>query len=475
MNGLSVFAAAREAPRALALVDGSRELSFADLAERVRGHVQDLASTATSARLPAPWVAVSTAHSALAIELILTLFELGITVLPVHARLTPLERERLLSDLPVTTYLDTAGGNLSVERLEPACSGSEQSELRGAAALATSGSSGEPRVALLSQRAFLASARASAQNLGWREDDRWLLCLPLAHVGGLSVVTRCLLARRPVVLVSEATAEPSAIRIARAIDAGRATLLSVVPAQLDALLSLDGFTLPRHVRALLTGGAALSKRLLHVCADRGWPLLTTYGLTEACSQVATQRPGTENRGGLGSGPPLPGVDVRVRDGVVEISGPSLFSGYLGRQYTPGVDAEGWFRTGDLGRFDDAGNLHVLGRHDDVIISGGENISPREVESVLEACPGVREACVFGVPDPRFGQVVAAALRIDAVCPDLVVTVDRECRQKLANYKRPRLYASATAFVYGKTGKLDRHATASALLAQLRPVSDEISV
>jgi acyl-CoA synthetase (AMP-forming)/AMP-acid ligase II len=146
----------------------------------------------------------------------------------------------------------------------------------------------------------------------------------------------------------------------------------------------------------------------------------------------------------------------------------LFSGYLAGPLEP-FDAEGWFTTGDLGHFDPQGQLHVLGRSDHVIISGGENVSPGEVEAVLEACPGVLEACVFAVPDPHWGQLVAAALRVrDLDSATILAGAEHSAERLLAAFKRPRRYALATAFVYGPTGKLDRRGTAEALQGQLRP-------
>ncbi|HKO95061.1 MAG TPA: 2-succinylbenzoate--CoA ligase, partial [Polyangiaceae bacterium] len=201
---------------------------------------------------------------------------------------------------------------------------------------------------------------------------------------------------------------------------------------------------------------------------RGWPVLTSYGSTEACSQVATQRPGTTHRGDLGAGYPLPGVEVQLRDGAIQLRGPTLFSGYLLGPLEP-FDADGWFTTGDLGHFDAEGRLHVLGRSDHVIISGGENVSPGEVEAVLEACPLVLEACVFAVPDPHWGQLVAAALRVADVEQETVLAAAEQSAERLlAAFKRPRRYVLTTAFVYGPTGKLDRRGTSEALREQLRP-------
>jgi o-succinylbenzoate---CoA ligase len=474
MSTFSVLDAAREAPAELALVDGEREIQFRELGERVRERLRELAPVAGNAAGPRTQLVAFRARESLAtLELIYALLELGQPFLPLHARLTTPECDQLLLQLPVVCYIEPS--EHASWRLTP-CTPHPSSprelgwflEAPQLAALATSGSTGTPHVVLSSRRAFLSSARASAANLGWQAEDRWLLCLPLAHIGGLSVLTRCLLARRPVVLPDAATsAEPLARRIASAIVAGAPRLLSLVPTQLSALLQLEPqFVLPARVRAILTGGAAASAGLLRGAAERGWPVITSYGSTEACSQITTQRPGTLQRGEGGAGLPLPGMEVRLVAGAIQIRGPSLFSGYLLGPSDP-FDDEGWFSTGDLGRFDADGQLHVLGRSDHVIISGGENVAPAEVEAALEACAGVLEACVFPLADPHWGQLVAAGLRVSGDDPELLARVRRELDNRLAAFKRPRRYALTSAFVYGPTGKLDRHATAQALVPELR--------
>jgi O-succinylbenzoic acid--CoA ligase len=476
VSTLSVLDAAREGARALAVVNGSRLIDFGELAERVRARMQALSvldedgSGSPSSSL----VALCTDDSLDTLESVLALVELGRPFLPLHPRLTATEREQLLARLPVTWVIGVvpAGGH-QVERRFPPRDDRARNLIASTphlAALATSGSQGAARVALLSRRAFIASALASAANLGWRSDDRWLLCLPLAHIGGLSVVTRCLLARRPVVLVPEAPGQSSVQRLARAILQGAPSLLSVVPTQIAALLELEpAFEMPAHVRVMLTGGAAATSQLLVACAERGWPVLTSYGLTEACSQVATQEPGTVNRGELGVGRPLAGVSVRIEDGSIRIAGPTLLTAYLGDPGSAHVHDAAGFTTGDLGRFDAQGHLHVLGRSDDLIISGGENVSPGEVESVLAACPGVLAACVFPVPDPRWGQVVAAALRTHTEdVARLLSAVQQRAEQHLALFKRPRFYACVAEFAQGRTGKVDRRATALRLMDELRP-------
>jgi O-succinylbenzoic acid--CoA ligase len=476
MSTLSILDAARELPAHVALALGEQEMSFAVLAERVRERMRGLPAP-TELSPDAPLLAFRATESLATLELIYALLELGLPFLPLHARLTGEEAEQLLARLPVARLLEpTESGCASVVRTPAPLAERQRSGFASTpqlAALATSGSRGAPHVVVLSRRAFVAAASASAANFGWLADDRWLLCLPLAHIGGLSVVTRCLLARRAVVLGGPAQpGESSDQRLARAIVSGRPRLLSLVPTQLSALLQLQPrFELPARVRVILTGGAAAPPSLLAACTERGWPVLTSYGMTEACSQIATERPGGAAAAERGCGWPLPGVELRLSDGAIQVRGPTLLSGYLVGPETP-LDEEGWFTTGDLGRFDAAGQLHVLGRIDQMIITGGENVAPAEVEAALLACPGVLEACVFPVSDPHWGQLVAAGLRVERGA-DLEWLLDglrRELERRLAAFKRPRRFAFANAFVYGPTGKLDRRATAQALLAGLHPLS-----
>jgi O-succinylbenzoic acid--CoA ligase len=477
MSTFSILDAAREAGRKLAVVEGTREITFAELAERVRECTRLLGEALGSSEPRRERLVALHAEEDLGtLELIYALLELGQPFLPLHSRLTDAESERLVRRLPVSGILraDVQGGLHFQPR--PGLSGDARQRqlLRTTpqlAAIATSGSTGEPSVVALSRQAFLASATASAANLRWLPSDRWLLCLPLAHIGGLSVVTRCLLARRAVVLPERSLAGELGERLARAIQSGLPTLLSVVPTQLSALLALSpAFCMPPRVRAILTGGAASSQPLLAAALERGWPVLTSYGLSEACSQVATQLPGTMQRGELGVGRPLPGVEIRLVDGVIHLRGPNLMTGYLAGPSEP-FSADGWFRTRDLGRLDEEGNLHVLGRADHTIISGGENIEPAEVEAFLESCPGVLEACVFPVTDPHWGQVVAAGLRLQdgsETSEEVLSRTQSAAAQKLAAFKRPRAYAVVERFVHNRNGKLDRKATAAALASALRP-------
>jgi O-succinylbenzoic acid--CoA ligase len=302
--------------------------------------------------------------------------------------------------------------------------------------LFTSGSTGPARGVVLSRAAIVAATTAS--RLGWRAGDRWLCCLPLAHAGGLSIVVRCLAARTPVVLL-DGDFDPDRV-LALACDA-RATLLSLVPAQLAALADRAA---PPALRAVLLGGAAAAPSLVARAVAAGWPVLPTYGLTETFGQVATAtEPG---------GPPivLPGVTITAAD-TLRIRGPMLATAYLdGEAIAPELV------TADVGTL--AGDaLHVRGRRDDVIITGGENVHPVEVEAVLAATPGVRAACVFGVPDARWGQLVAAAIVADREL-DLDAARARWHAQ-LPAHARPRRLAHVAELPHTPSGKIDRRRAA----------------
>ncbi|MEM7357194.1 MAG: AMP-binding protein [Acidobacteriota bacterium] len=461
---LSLLAAAREHPRRTALVSAGREMTFAELVDPVRSAMAWLQPQGGAGPSPEP-IGMLGETSFETLVWIYAAIELGIPLALVHPRTSASAGRAWLAEIGVARWLDPADVDRNAATGTLAETPPDLDSERALAIVRTSGSSGRPKGVVLSRRAFVAAARASALNLGWRDDDRWLLSLPVAHVGGLSVLTRCLMARRAVVIRPQARFE--AATVARIVAEDRVTLLSLVPTMLGRLLDLEGFELPRYLRAILLGGAGSPPDLLARAADRRWPVLTTYGLTEACSQVATQRYGTVNRGGRGC-EPVEGVEVRIRDGVVEIRGPSLMSGYVPEPATAPFDAEGWLATGDLGRLDDAGRLHILGRRDDVIVTGGENVHPREVEEALAAHPAIAAACVFGLQDDEWGQVVAAA--VAAASPPTDEALTRYLKGCLAPHQRPRRIAYLEALPEITLGKIDRRQAALGAAPRLRPLS-----
>lgn len=464
---LSVFAASADAPGRPALVHGNAVLSYAQLAREAARATGWLREHGIRPDSSAP-VALVAENSLPAAYMLHALIAIGAPVHLLHPRLSDVERDALLARIHPTLVVDGDWYHDDPEPEEaPAVIPDDERTL---AVVYTSGTAGAPKGVVLSRRAFVASARASAANLGWRDDDRWLLRLPLAHVGGLSILTRCLLARRAIVLPDGATETTRAL--AQTVERQRVTLLSLVPTLLRRLLDLrPAWDPPNHLRAMLLGGAAAPADLLERAAERGWPVLTTYGMTETCSQVATQRYGTVNRGAAGSGRPLPGVQLRLVDEEIQVRGPMLCSGY----FPPGAVAEpfladGWFATGDLGRIDRDGNLHVTGRRGDLIVTGGENVDPLEIEQALRSLEGVSDACVFGLPDAEWGSRVCAAIVRAPGARIEVGAIDAELRQRLADFKRPRDYALVEELPLNATGKPDRRAAAERFAARLATVA-----
>ncbi len=379
------------------------------------------------------------------VELALALFHAGRPMLPLHARWTPTERAAALAAVPrVTSFESDEIPELlgRASRTEAPLREAPRAESL-AAIVFTSGTSGSPRPVFLSRHAFAESARSSALNLGWRDDDRWLLSLPFAHVGGLSVVTRCLLARRTIVL---SASEPPAVL--SAIARHRVSLASLVPSQLHRLLEEDRENSLANTRALLIGGAALGVPLRREAFERGLVALASYGLSETCAQVAAQSPaGERDPESMDSGRPLAGVSIRIeepnRDGVgrIHVQSPTLMQGVH--------DLE----TNDLGRIDEQGLLFVLGRADDVIITGGEKVHPLEIERAATLGAGIVDALACGLHDDRWGEIVALAV---VVRPGIDPMRSLEnAFAELAPYKRPRRIAVVGALPLGPSGKSDR--------------------
>ena len=433
---LSIFAAAREAGDAVALRIGTSRLTFAQLADMARNRLRTLERDARSGA-PYPLAATNT------LDTLVTLYALlaqGIPVLVLDPRLTS----------PELMALQRTAANAG--ELAPADA---------AAILFTSGTTGAPRGAVLTRAALVASAQASAANLGWQDDDCWLLAMPIARVGGFSIVTRCLAARRALALAPAFDAALFPDWIA----AQRITLASLVPTMLVRVLDEHpAWTAPARLRAVLLGGATASAALLRRAQERGLPIVITYGLTETCSQVvATPYAARHAPAAHGAGLPLPGVAVRVVDGQIEVRGPMLMAGYWG---APALVPGEWFGTGDLGDMNERGCLFVHARRVDLIVTGGENVYPAEVERVLEAFPGVAAAGVFGVPDETWGQTVAAALV--AQPPPAPETLARYLSARLASHKRPRAICFVRQLPQTIAGKLDRQGL-PALAPALQPL------
>jgi O-succinylbenzoic acid--CoA ligase len=301
----------------------------------------------------------------------------------------------------------------------------------------SSGTTGAPRPIPLTTAQITFSAFGSALRLGHDPGDRWLCCLPLNHVGGLSILLRCAL------YATTAVAHPrfDAGAVARALDSGQIQLVSLVPTMLSAVLDArPAAPFPPGLRAILLGGGAAPEALLARCRAIGAPVAPTWGMTEAASQLATAPPGAA---GPGVGPPVAFARISTEGGVLTIEGPVAPGGRL--------------RTRDRGALDERGWVHVHGRADDVIISGGENIDPLEVEAILVAHPAIAEAAVVARPDPRWGQRPAAWLvPAGADRPDESALIEW-CRQRLAGFKIPDAFRWIDALPRTELGKVSRAA------------------
>lgn len=310
-----------------------------------------------------------------------------------------------------------------------------------AAIVYTSGTSGQPKGAMLSHRALRAAAAVTARTLGSRADDRWLCALPLCHVSGLAIALRAALSQVPLVL---ATQDQLADLNRLAADRS-ATLLSLVPSQLRALLDRGGAP-AASIRCVLLGGAPACADLVAAARAIGWPVLPTYGLTETCGQVATapielalSAPSADSTSGVCVGPALAGNKIRISGGEIAVRSPTLFSGYLDDDAsTKKALRNGWLYTGDLGSIDAKGRLWVSARRSDLIVRNGENVYPAEIEALLLSTPGVADAAVFALADVATGQAVAAWIVVGADADEekLKNTLNQLMLQ-LSPFKRPQ--------------------------------------
>ena len=329
----------------------------------------------------------------------------------------------------------------------------------------TSGTTGRPKGAVLTHGNLHWSAVASAANLGVEADDRWLACMPLFHVGGLSILLRSATYGTTAV-IHERFEE---VRVDHALRDERITLLSVVAAMLQRVFAVSPEPFPATLRGVLLGGGPAPRPLLEEAARRRMPVLQTYGLTETCSQVATLGHADALRKLGSAGLPLLASTVRIevegRDaeagevGEIVVAGPTVCAGYLHRpDATAAAIRGGWLHTGDLGWRDGEGYLYVADRRDDLIVSGGENVYPAEVESALLEHTAIEECAVVGLPDDRWGaRVVAVVVPHAGVEAPSTAALEAHLRSLLAGYKLPReIIVEAEPLPRTASGKLQRH-------------------
>lgn len=395
---------------------------------------------------------------------------------PIDKRVDQATLERIsIHSTPATTgefeeWVETLPAN-PAHLFDPVLPGSLQ------AIIFTSGTTGFPKGAMITFGNHFWSAIGSAFRLGILPDDRWLACLPLYHVGGLAILFRSCLYGTTVVLHNGFEIDTVLGSLAQ----NTITLISLVPTMLGRLIEcgLSGRKAP-GLRLVLLGGAAASVELLTKASAAALPIAVTYGLTEACSQVATSMPSSVKSKPGCAGRPLLFTEIIILDeeghetapnipGEITIKGPTIMAGYYDDiQATEAVLWNGYLHTGDIGFKDEDGDLWVLDRRSDLIVSGGENVYPAEVERVLRTHPSVKAACVVGLPHPEWGRQVVAM-----VVPNEPKDISAEelidySRNHLAGYKQPRLIFFADALPLTASGKVRRNLVADEIAALQEP-------
>jgi O-succinylbenzoic acid--CoA ligase len=425
-------------PDRTALVADGAEMTYAELeaeatwvARRLAAHGVRRGSTAALTMHPRREQVVL-AHA---------LMKVGGRLLPLSPRLTAAERTEIVAAEEPIVNLDDAGELTEAEADLPLLGEHDMDEV--CARVLTSGSTGTPTPVGLTYGNFLWNAVGSAFNIGVEPEDRWLCCLPLSHIAGLGIVMRSVIYGTTAVVHDGFDVD----RAGAALESDDITVVSVVATMLTRLLDADADL--SGPRAILVGGGPVPEEPLEEAIAKGATVVQTYGLTETCSQVTTLAPADAQRKLGSAGRPLLTTHLRIEDGEILVQGPTVAPGC--------ADADGWLHTGDIGRIDEEGFLYVKDRIDDMIVSGGENIVPAEVEEVLLRHPEVADAAVVGREDPEWQQAVTAVVVLEsgsAVTPD---ELRHHCAQSLAGYKVPKRVELAAALPRTPSGKLMRRA------------------
>lgn len=325
----------------------------------------------------------------------------------------------------------------------------------------TSGTTGKPKTAVIRFSNLLASAMGSADRLGVNQNDIWMLTIPLYHVGGLSILIRSCLNGTTVFLDNKFKTED----IVELINQYNITLVSLVPTILQWLINYGAFSQPNPtLRLLLLGGDRTSIELIKACKKLDLPIATTYGMTETVSQIATATKTQVFSKPLSVGKPLKGIKITIVNDQLKICNPNevgeiLISGnaVIGEYYnhsSDNFDING-FKSGDIGYLDQEGDLFILQRRVDLIISGGENIYPSEIEEVISKIDGVESACVVGINDTEWGQIPVAAIVLESgsyLDKGEILTI---CKETLASFKVPKMIFYIEELPRNSLGKINR--------------------
>jgi o-succinylbenzoate---CoA ligase len=375
------------------------------------------------------------------VVLLHALMKVGAILLPLGPRLTAAERTAIVAAEDPIVDLDDPGQLTQTEADLPLLGEHDMDAI--CCRVLSSGSTGMPHPVSLSYGNFLWNAVGSAFNIGVEPSDRWLCCVPLSHIAGLGIIMRSVIYGTTAVVHDGFDLD----RVAASLESDGITVVSLVATMLTRLLEADADL--SGPRAILVGGGPVPAEPLEEALAKGATVVQTYGLTETCSQVTTLAPADAKRKLGSAGRPLLTTHLRIREGEILVQGPTVAPG--------SADADGWLHTGDLGHIDEEGFLYVRDRIDDMIVSGGENVVPAEVEEVLLRHPEVADAAVIGRDDPEWQQAVTAVVVLESgseVSPD---DLRRHCAESLAGFKVPKRVELAAALPRTPSGKLMRRA------------------
>ena len=368
----------------------------------------------------------------------------------------------------ILTLAADGSGSLTegAEGLDPdvGCVHSDGDEL--AAILYTSGTTGRSKGAMLSHRNLGANTLTLRDYWGFTKDDVLLHALPIFHTHGLFVATHCvLLSGAKMIFLPKFDAEQALGLLPRC------TAMMGVPTFYTRLLAHPDFGpgVCKNMRLFISGSAPLLEETFREFEERsgGFAILERYGMTETCMNTSNPLDGERRAGTVGF--PLPGVEVRIADeegnvlatneiGVLEVKGPNVFSGYwrMPEKTAEEFRSDGFFITGDVAKIDERGYVHIVGRAKDLVICGGYNVYPKEIELVVDDLPGIGESAVIGVPHPDFGEAVAAVVTRDGSADIGEEQVIEACKAKLANFKVPKCVYFVDELPRNTMGKVQKN-------------------
>lgn len=449
-------------PNQIAIDDGNERLSFAELKKQVEVVVGKIDHLNPGSR-----VGLLATNTLMSYKLALAIMCSGRTIVWLNWRLAGEELERQIKDSglqlclvenslwrsgmtnPFKSYSAFLITNADPGELIPVFKSDWVASI-----MYTSGTTGKPKGVLQTFGNHFYSAVSSALNLGLSSADKWLCVAPIFHISGFSIIMRGLIYGMTVRLVEKFRAE----EIERILANETVTIMSVVPFMLKKLIQQQNKTNTHYnsaFRCMLLGGGTIDRETLEICLQRSIPVVQCYGMTETCSQIVALR-SVDALLKLGSvGQPLFSTQLKLsKDGEILLKTPALTPGYLNLpDKLPSKMIDGWYRTGDIGHLDKEGYLYIDGRADEMLISGGENIFPQEVEQVYQRYPQINEVAVVGQNDSVWGQVPVAFVVSDRRLS--TTKLMNYGYEHLARYKVPQHYIFVSELPKNASGKIRR--------------------